>query len=115
MSNPWIRMLSGMAGDAFALSPGEKTNRFSKAEAGRLIEAGVAEPAKASADTVPDLKAELAALRKDHEGALSARDARIAELEAALQECHGKLVALEAAAETAGPETATEAGASETR
>lgn len=39
-----IRMLASIAGADFALSPGDETERFSEAEAIRLIEAGSAVP-----------------------------------------------------------------------
>lgn len=39
-----IKMLASIAGDDFALSPGDETDRFSKAEAIRLIEGGHAVP-----------------------------------------------------------------------
>lgn len=39
-----IKMLQGIAGHDFSLSPGEETDRFSQAEAIRLIEAGTAAP-----------------------------------------------------------------------
>ncbi|MBX3536442.1 MAG: hypothetical protein KF735_02290 [Chelatococcus sp.] len=39
-----IKMLTSLAGTDFALSPGEETERFSNAEAIRLIEAGMAAP-----------------------------------------------------------------------
>lgn len=38
-----IRMLIGIAGTDFALSPGEETERFSDGEAERMIAAGMAE------------------------------------------------------------------------
>lgn len=38
-----IRMLVGIAGADFALSPGDVTDRFDAAEAQRFIEAGYAE------------------------------------------------------------------------
>ncbi|HEY1071499.1 hypothetical protein [Brevundimonas sp.] len=40
-----IKMLTSLAGDDFALSPGDETDRFADDEAGRLIEAGFAAPA----------------------------------------------------------------------
>lgn len=39
-----IRMVTGIAGDGFALSPGDVTDRFDNAEAIRLIGAGFAMP-----------------------------------------------------------------------
>ncbi|HWM82951.1 MAG TPA: hypothetical protein VNQ56_12895 [Pseudolabrys sp.] len=42
-----IRMLVSMAGADFALSVGDETERFSKSEAIRMIEAGYAVPALA--------------------------------------------------------------------
>ncbi|MBS7699175.1 MULTISPECIES: hypothetical protein [unclassified Chelatococcus] len=39
-----IKMLTSIAGIDFALPPGEETERFSDAEAMRLIEAGMAVP-----------------------------------------------------------------------
>lgn len=39
-----IKMLVSIAGPDFALSPGEETERFSDAEAARLVEAGYAAP-----------------------------------------------------------------------
>lgn len=43
-----IRMLTGIAGADFSLSPGDVTDRFSAAEAGRMIAAGFAEAAGAA-------------------------------------------------------------------
>ncbi|CAH1672028.1 hypothetical protein [Chelatococcus asaccharovorans] len=40
-----IKMLVGIAGTDFALSPNEETDRFSTKEATRMIEAGMAVPA----------------------------------------------------------------------
>ncbi len=40
-----IRMLVGMAGAGFSLSPGDETERFSAGETERLIAAGYAVPA----------------------------------------------------------------------
>jgi hypothetical protein len=39
-----IRMLQGIAGADFSLSPGDETERFSQGEAQRMIEAGFAVP-----------------------------------------------------------------------
>jgi len=39
-----IRMLVGIAGADFSLSPGDETERFSAKEAGRMIRAGSAVP-----------------------------------------------------------------------
>lgn len=39
-----IKMLTSIAGADFALSSGDETERFSKDEAARMIEAGVAVP-----------------------------------------------------------------------
>lgn len=39
-----IKMLTSLAGDDFALSPGDETGRFENAEAQRLVEAGYAVP-----------------------------------------------------------------------
>lgn len=39
-----IRMLTGLSGVEFSLSPGDETERFGDEEAGRLIEAGFAVP-----------------------------------------------------------------------
>ncbi|WP_439618314.1 hypothetical protein [Shinella sp.] len=39
-----IKMLVGLAGADFALSPQEETDRFGDAEAKRLVEAGYAAP-----------------------------------------------------------------------
>ena len=39
-----IKMLASFAGADFTLSPGDETDRFSKAEAVRMIEAGYAIP-----------------------------------------------------------------------
>lgn len=39
-----LRMLTGMAGGDFSLSPGEETERFTGDEAQRLIQAGFAAP-----------------------------------------------------------------------
>lgn len=39
-----IRMLAGIAGSGFSLSPNEETDRFSDGEAARLIDAGFAVP-----------------------------------------------------------------------
>lgn len=39
-----IKMLVGIAGADFALSPTEETERFSEAEAIRMIDAGIAVP-----------------------------------------------------------------------
>lgn len=44
-----IRMMQGISGADFSLSPGDETERFSDDEAGRLIAAGVAEAVAASA------------------------------------------------------------------
>lgn len=41
-----LKMLTSMAGVNFALSPGDVTERFSDAEAARLIEAGYAVPVR---------------------------------------------------------------------
>lgn len=37
-----IKLLTGFAGADFSLSPGEETDRFTDAEAARMIEAGYA-------------------------------------------------------------------------
>lgn len=39
-----IKMLVGLAGVDFSLSPDEETDRFDAKEAGRLVEAGIAVP-----------------------------------------------------------------------
>jgi hypothetical protein len=39
-----LKMLTGMAGRDFALSPGEETERFTGAEAERIVAAGYAVP-----------------------------------------------------------------------
>lgn len=44
-----IRMKQGISGADFSLSPGDETERFSEAEAGRLIASGVAEAVTAPA------------------------------------------------------------------
>lgn len=41
-----LKMLIGMAGADFSLSPGEETERFSGDEAKRLVEAGYAVPVR---------------------------------------------------------------------
>ncbi|MBS7696264.1 hypothetical protein [Chelatococcus sp. YT9] len=41
-----IKMLVGIAGTDFALSPNEETDRFSTKEATRMIDAGMAVPVK---------------------------------------------------------------------
>lgn len=38
-----IKLLAGFAGTDFSVSPGDITDRFSEAEQGRMIEAGLAE------------------------------------------------------------------------
>ena len=40
-----IRMLVGIAGQDFSLSPGDTTERFTAPEAGRMIASGMAEAA----------------------------------------------------------------------
>jgi hypothetical protein len=42
-----IKMLTGMAGPDFSLSPGEETERFGDEEAQRIVDAGFAELATA--------------------------------------------------------------------
>lgn len=42
-----IKMLTSLAGDDFALAPGDETDRFGADEAQRLVEAGYAAPAVA--------------------------------------------------------------------
>lgn len=44
MAKVRIRMLVGISGMDFSLSPGDETERFSRAEAIRLIESGQAAP-----------------------------------------------------------------------
>lgn len=39
-----IKMLTSLAGDDFALAPGDETDRFEADEASRLVEAGYAVP-----------------------------------------------------------------------
>lgn len=56
MSKTYVRMLSGMAGGDFSLTPGEKTDRFPKKEAERLVAAGMAEFCKAGDETVAELR-----------------------------------------------------------
>lgn len=46
-----IKMLVSLAGGDFVLSPGDETDRFGDAEAGRLVEAGYAVPVR-DAETV---------------------------------------------------------------
>jgi hypothetical protein len=41
-----IKMLTGIAGSDFSLSPGDETERFSATEAVRMIEAGIAAPVR---------------------------------------------------------------------
>lgn len=45
-----IRMLVSLAGGDFVLSPGDETDRFGDAEAGRLVEAGYAVPVRDAED-----------------------------------------------------------------
>lgn len=53
-----LKMLASMAGNGFALSVGEITDRFTKKEAKRLIDAGYAEPAPVVEPKKPATKAE---------------------------------------------------------
>lgn len=48
--NPTIKMLTGMAGVDFSVSPREETDRFSDAEARRFVDAGIAEPTEETRD-----------------------------------------------------------------
>jgi hypothetical protein len=48
-----IKMLTSIAGADFALSPGAETERFSEAEAGRLVAAGYAEEVAAEPAPAP--------------------------------------------------------------
>lgn len=62
-----IKMRTSMAGIDFALSSGDETDRFSDAEAARLIEAGYADPVReAPVERAVKTAPEFAAF--DHDG-----------------------------------------------
>jgi 3-oxoacyl-(acyl-carrier-protein) synthase len=48
--NPRIKMITGVAGVDFSVSPGDETDRFSEGEARRMVAGGIAEPTKETAE-----------------------------------------------------------------
>lgn len=95
-----VKLLTGLSGPKYTLSPGDVTDRFGKKEAQRLIDAGIAEeytdppplpdPEKAVAEA-------LTARDAEHSAALTAKDAehaaQIQQLQAEHQAAVEKAVA----------------------
>ncbi|WVW37925.1 hypothetical protein [Labrenzia phage vB_LagS-V1] len=106
-----ITMKTGMAGKDFALDPGETTERFSDAEAKRLIAAGIAEKATKGDVNVASLKKELSEVTAERDKLTKTVEV----LQDDLRATKDALTALEAAFDAKATETTSEPAAPEVR
>ncbi|QFT00492.1 hypothetical protein FIV06_23895 [Labrenzia sp. THAF191b] len=106
-----ITMKTGMAGKDFALDPGETTERFSDAEAKRLIAAGIAEKATKGDVTVGSLKKELSEVTAERDKLTKTVEV----LQDDLRATKDALTALEAAFDAKATEETSDPAAPEVR
>lgn len=106
-----IRMTTGMAGNDFALAPGETTDRFSDEEAQRMIDAGLAEKATKGDVTIATLKKDLKEVTAERDRLTKENE----KLQDNLRASQDALVALQAKSANDGVETTDAPAVSEVR